>query len=164
MDEALRDQRLLRDAEPHLQRLRAASERMVGLRNRFEPLYHCYFPQSWFVTITRILRLTPQPDFSRHRAELQLLRDQAWETIESSKAAFEAFATTGADRDLKRVAELSYLQDHYDGTVIVLMNEYVSGMEARQASSFVFAKQMLEHAQKAQDNLRELTKATAALR
>jgi hypothetical protein len=140
-------------AQPHMQALDRATKELLVLRNAFMPLYTYYFPQSWFAVIARTLHLRPQPDFSRHRGQLQRLRDDAWRIVEEARVAFEAIAQTAIDLPLKNMAEFGYRQAYYDGNVIILMNEFVKGMDERNPECAKYWAGMRDFSKKAHANL-----------
>jgi hypothetical protein len=139
-------------AQSHMHALERATKELLVIRNDFKPVYTYYFPQNWLSVIARTLHLRPQPDFSRYRAELRNLRDKAWRIVEDARVAFEAIAQTEIEVSLKKMAEFSYRQVYFDGNVIILMNEFVKGMDERNPESVQYVMAMREFSSKAATN------------
>lgn len=130
-----------------------ATKKLLVLRNDFMPVYTYYFPQSWFAVIARTLHLRPQPDFSRPRSKLQRLRDEAWRVVEEARVASEAIAQAQIDLPLKKMAEFGYRQVYFDGNVIILMNEFVKGMDELNPECAKYWAVMRDFSKKAHANL-----------
>jgi hypothetical protein len=146
----------LRHADYYMGRLRALTDELRQLRDRFGPIYRYYFPPSWATTLARALRLKKMPDYTRYAPELQELRDGAWRIIEESKAAFESLAPLQVPLQVKQMAQLAYHQIYYDGNVIVLMNEFTKAMANTDPEAAVYFGGMKEMSDKAQENLRAM--------
>jgi len=146
-------------AEAHFRILQLGTDRLRELRDQFAPIYAYYFPQRWVAVLSRVLRLSPQSDFSRYRPQLQNLRDSAWRIVDDARAAFEAVAELQIDSKLKYWAQLAYKQIYYDGTVIILMNEWTNGMEARDPECAKYFAAMKELSRSAHENLVQMQAA-----
>lgn len=75
--------------------------------------------------------------------------------VEESQTAFHAIASSDVEPQFKEMAQHLYQQNHYDGTVIILMNEFVRAMQQEDPESMAvtYLIAMLAAADKARENL-----------
>jgi hypothetical protein len=136
--------------------IRAATESLQQVRNQFQPLYKYYFPEKTSAVTKRTFGLEAQPDFSKHRTELKRLRDEAWQLIETAKTSFERVGQSEAPLLLKKWAESAYRQVYFDGTVVILFEAYVRGMDERNPECAKYLSAMRDVGRESEQNLQQL--------
>ena len=134
------------------------------LRDRFVPIYRHFVPPNPLITVGRMLRLVPQPDYARYENELKGLRDAAWATIEQSNSWGKELVALGLGPVVNELARASVVHISFDGNVIVLFYEWVKAMRGYDREGAKVFPAVMQNARSAQTHLSTFVAANEAFR
>jgi hypothetical protein len=144
--------------------IKSATDDLRKVRDRFQPLYHYYFPPSWITVLKQTFRLAPGPDFHRFRTEVKLVRDEAWSLVDRAREGFESVGLSNAPLQTKQWAELLYKQVYLDANGIILFEAYIRALDERDSEAPNYSSVMRDFFRDAAKNLKELEKLGRDLR